>query len=57
MTSFRLWRFLIVLGILSSAAWAQIGTSSIRGTVTDPSGAAIPGASVTATGQIGRAHV
>ena len=32
-------------------AWAQEVTASITGTVTDPSGAAVPGANVTATSQ------
>jgi hypothetical protein len=30
-----------------TAAWAQIGTASLKGQVTDPSGAVIPGATVT----------
>jgi hypothetical protein len=32
--------------LISSGAWAQTGTTSLRGVVTDPSGAAIVGASV-----------
>ncbi len=35
---------------LASAVWAQSGAVSLRGRVTDPSGASIPGATVTATG-------
>src|ERR1022692_3367296 len=35
---------------LTAIAWAQVGTGTVRGVVTDPSGATIPGASVTATG-------
>lgn len=33
---------------LSAAAWAQVNTATISGTVSDPSGAAIPGAAVQA---------
>jgi hypothetical protein len=40
----------VTLGMLQSA-WAQEVTASITGTVTDPSGAAVPGATVTATSQ------
>lgn len=36
---------------ISQSAWAQEVTASITGTVTDPSGAAVPGATVTATSQ------
>ncbi len=39
---------LIVLAVLSSALWASDG-GSLLGTVTDPNGAAVPGASVAAT--------
>jgi hypothetical protein len=46
----RRWRSAAALVLFTSAVWAQTGTSSLRGTVTDPSGAAIPGATVTATG-------
>lgn len=34
---------------LAAMAWAQTDRGTIRGTVTDPSGAAIPGAQVSAT--------
>lgn len=37
------------LALAATTAWAQTITGSIRGTVTDPSGAVIAGASVTAT--------
>lgn len=40
---------LAALAFFAAAARAQTITGSIRGTVTDPSGAVIPGASVTAT--------
>ncbi|MCU1285962.1 MAG: Cna protein B-type domain protein [Acidobacteriales bacterium] len=40
---------LLVLALVSSAAWAQSGTSTIRGTVSDPKGSVVPGATVTIT--------
>ncbi|HLV88302.1 MAG TPA: TonB-dependent receptor [Candidatus Sulfotelmatobacter sp.] len=40
--------FVIAAGVLQPV-WAQEVTASITGTVTDPSGAAVPGATVTAT--------
>src|SRR2546423_13257664 len=46
MSSFRLG---LLAFILITAAWSQ-NTGSLRGQVTDPSAAVIPGASVTATG-------
>jgi hypothetical protein len=42
--------FLLTTGMLQ-LGWAQEVTASITGTVTDPSGAAVPGATVTATSQ------
>src|SRR5262249_26212597 len=42
--------FLIATGVVESG-WAQEVTASITGTVTDPSGAAVSGATVTATSQ------
>jgi hypothetical protein len=42
--------FAFTVGMLQSG-WAQEVTASITGTVTDPSGAAVPGATVTATSQ------
>jgi hypothetical protein len=41
---------LALLALVSSSSWAQTGgTGSIQGTVTDPAGAVVTGASVTAT--------
>ncbi len=45
----RLLLLLLCLGTLSFSALAQIGTGTIRGTVTDEQGAAIAGATVTLT--------
>ncbi len=36
----------ILIGILATTAWSQ-STASLSGTVTDPSGAVVPGAAVT----------
>lgn len=44
----RLLRLTLVLSLATATAWAQF-TSSIQGTVTDSSGAAVPEATVTAT--------
>jgi Carboxypeptidase regulatory-like domain len=41
----------IVLMLMTVATWAQTGTTSLRGTVTDKSGAAITGAQVTLLSQ------
>lgn len=38
---------IILAAVFASALWAQINTATISGTVTDPSGAAIPGATIT----------
>ncbi|MEJ2007698.1 MAG: carboxypeptidase-like regulatory domain-containing protein, partial [Acidobacteriota bacterium] len=43
--------FLIMLMIFAVPAWSQLGRASITGTVTDPSGAVIPGVSVLAVNQ------
>ena len=39
--------FLLGLLALSGAAWAQTTNGEVRGTVTDPSGAVVPGATIT----------
>ena len=44
----RLAQFAILVAILSTAVFAQTDRGTISGTVADPSGAAIPGAKVTA---------
>src|SRR5215467_5653252 len=49
MSSFRLVLLTLVALLLTPAAWSQ-NLGSLRGQVTDPSAAVIPGASVTATG-------
>lgn len=40
---------LLILLLSGTFAWGQLGTSTIRGTITDSSGAAVPGATVTIT--------
>src|SRR6266478_4894739 len=45
----KLTTLLFTLLVTASAVFAQTGTSSITGSVRDPTGAAVPGASVTAT--------
>ena len=35
--------------LAASLSWSQTGTSTIRGTVTDPGGRVVPGATVTLT--------
>ncbi len=40
---------LVVLAIPSTFNWAQIATTSLRGTISDPTGAVLPGANVTLT--------
>src|SRR5690349_6638523 len=50
-----LWVCAVVL-LIAATAWAQ-APASLRGTVTDPSGAGVPGASVTLTGPDGLVRV
>ena len=40
---------LMILFLSGTFVWGQLGTSTIRGTITDSSGAALPGATVTIT--------
>ena len=44
-----LWKAAIVFGTLTTAVWAQTSLTSVRGTVTDSSGAMVPGARVELT--------
>jgi hypothetical protein len=39
----------IILFVSSTAVWGQFGASTIRGTITDQSGAVVPGATITIT--------
>jgi hypothetical protein len=57
MSSSRLGSVALLFCFLTTAAWAQIGTATLKGQVTDPSGAVIPGATVTATGPGGKVKV
>ncbi len=51
MKSNRLGWLALCFCALAMTAWAQVGTGTLRGVVSDPSGATVPGASVTATGE------
>ena len=42
---------ILLLGLMASPSWAQRTSGAIRGTVTDPSGAVVPGATVTLKGE------
>jgi hypothetical protein len=42
-------RILLLILLSSSCVWGQFGASTIRGTITDPSGAVVAGATVTIT--------
>jgi hypothetical protein len=44
----KLFRFTVLLTVAALLVWSQAETGQITGTVTDPSGAAIPGATITA---------
>src|SRR5579859_5371123 len=57
MSSSRLGCVALLCCMMTTAAWAQIGTGALRGQVTDPSGALVPGASVTAKGPGGKVKV
>src|SRR6266704_3555468 len=41
--------FVVLLGALSASAQVDYSTATLRGTITDPQGAVIPAATVTAT--------
>ncbi|HMK23394.1 MAG TPA: carboxypeptidase-like regulatory domain-containing protein, partial [Terriglobales bacterium] len=45
----RVWALGVLLLALASLTWSQTGTSTIRGTITDPQGRVVPGANVTLT--------
>jgi len=49
MKLFRLLAIFAVMATMTATAWAQLTTASIVGTITDKTGAVIPGATVTAT--------
>src|SRR5579863_10337318 len=57
MKLYRLGRLVVVCCALALTGWAQVGTGTLRGVVTDTSGATVPGASVTATGDGGQVKV
>lgn len=57
MSSSRLGCVAFLFCMMTAAAWGQIGTGALRGQVTDPSGALVPGASVTAKGPGGKVKV
>jgi hypothetical protein len=44
-----IWRILLLVSLVTSCSlsWAQNSSTSLRGTVTDPSGAVVPGATIT----------
>ena len=43
----RAFALLAVWATLAAIGWAQIGTSTITGRITDPTGAVVPGATIT----------
>src|SRR5580704_11449722 len=50
--NFRLYTLSAVLvALFSAGAWSQTQLATVSGTVTDPSGAVVPGVSVTIVGQ------
>src|SRR5579872_4765869 len=57
MNLYRLGRLALFCCALAMTVQAQVGTGTLRGVVTDPSGATVPGASITATGAGGQVKV
>src|SRR5438445_3586268 len=49
MRSLKLAAFLLLVPMLAAMLWSQTGTSTVRGTVTDPQGRVIPDATLTLT--------
>jgi len=49
----RVWIWVVAIALVASSALAQVDTGAILGTVRDPSGGVLPGATVTLTGDRG----
>src|SRR5579863_2821236 len=47
----RLLRMCILAGLISAGSWAQLTVSTLRGTITDPAGAVVVHAKITALNQ------